>query len=130
MMVGFLEFAAMPSSPSSSQATGFEAYIAALASRASKAPVSRLNPDFETWEDCFAYVNSTEPLPITLPGGGKTNLELMRFMDVLRKQELVLVDVGDKPGKFAMCTAAQAAELKAHLPPALARSRYYLGGRS
>jgi hypothetical protein len=120
----------MPSSQSPSQASGFEAYILGLAHKASKAPVSQLAPDFETWEDSFAYVHATGPLPITLPGGGKTNLELMRFMDAVRKQQLELVDVEGKPGKFVLCTPAQAAELKAQLPPAPARSRYYLSTRS
>ena len=90
----------------------------------------RLHPDFETWEACFDYVTSTGPLPIVLPGAGKTNLELMRFLDALRKRKrkrkLELVDVGDKPGHYVMCTPDQAPALKGQVPAAPPPTRNYL----
>ena len=118
----------------SSQGRGFEAYIAQLASRAPQLSPRQLHPDFETWQAFFAHVNSTGPLQITLPVSAKTNLELMRLLDVLRKQDLDMVNVGDRPGHVAICTRAQAIALRAKAPAPLAQVRHYmttpaLGGR-
>ncbi len=114
------------SSPSTSQGSGFEAYIASLASRANQTLQRRLHPDFDTWQACFDFVETTEPLMIALPGGGKTNLELMRLLDALRKQGLELVSVGDTSSQVALCTPAQAVQIKALLPARPERSRLYL----
>ena len=118
------------SQSSSSRGSGFEAYIASLAAKSAQMPARRLHPDFETWQACFDFVRTTEPLAITLPGGHKTNLELMKLLDALRKQGLELVDVGDKPGCVALCTPEQAAALKAQLPSRLSQSRHYLKNHS
>jgi hypothetical protein len=109
-----------------SQATGFEGYIAALASRAPQVTPRQLHPDFETWQAFFDHVNSTGPLEITLPVSPKTNLELMRLLDVLRKEGLDMVNVGDRPGHVAICTRAQASALRAKAAPRMGQVRHYL----
>ncbi len=111
-----------------SHSSGFEAYVVSLAAQANQAAQRKLHPDFETWQACFDYVNSTGPLAIDLPVGSRTNLELMRLFDALRKQALELVNIGDKPGHVAICTAAQAVELKAQMPSHPGQIRNYLGG--
>jgi hypothetical protein len=116
----------MSSSQSSSQATGFEAYIAALANRTPPISPRQLHPDFETWSAFFDHVNSTGPLEITLPVSTKTNLELMRLLDVLRKENLDMVNVGDRPGHVAICTRAQATDLRAKAAPRMGMVRNYL----
>jgi hypothetical protein len=117
----------MSSQPASSQASGFEAYIATLASRTPQIMPRQLHPDFDTWEAFFDHVNATGPLEISLPANTKTNLELMRLLDALRKQNLDLVNVGDRAGHVAVCTRAQAVELRAQkAPPRLAQVRHYL----
>ncbi len=114
------------SQSASNQGTGFEAYIATLASRAPQISPRQLHPDFETWQAFFDHVNSTGPLEITLPATTKTNLELMRLLDALRKQNLDIVNVGDRPGHVAICTRAQAIEARAKAPPPLAQLRHYM----
>ena len=109
-----------------SQATGFEAYIATLARRAPQITPRQLHPDFETWQAFFDHVNSTGPLQITLPVSTKTNLELMRLLDVLRKENLDVVNVGDGPGHVAICTRAQAVALRAKAPARIGQVRHYL----
>ena len=116
----------MASSQSSpSQGNGFEAYIARLASRAPQITPRQLHPDFETWTAFFDHVNSTGPLQITLPATTKTNLELMRLLDVLRKEDLDVVNVGDGPGHVAICTRAQAVALRAKAAPRIGQVRHY-----
>ncbi len=114
------------SQSASSQGSGFEAYIAALASRTPQITPRQLHPDFETWQAFFDHVNSTGPLQITLPVSTKTNLELMRLLDVLRKQDLDMVNVGDRPGHVAICTRAQAVALRAKAAPRMGQVRNYL----
>lgn len=116
----------MPSHSASSQATGFEAYIATLTSRAPQILPRQLHPDFETWEAVFDHVRVSGPLEIELPTGAKTNLELMRLLDVLRKRDLDVVNVAHQPGHVAICTRAQAVELRAKAQLRLGQVRNYL----
>ncbi len=71
-------------------------------------------------------MNSTGPLQITLPATTKTNLELMRLLDALRKENLDVVNVGDDPGHVAICTRAQAVALRAKAAPRVGQVRHYL----
>ncbi len=109
-----------------SHGSGFEAYIARLAGQAPQITPRQLHPDFGTWQAFFDHVNSTGPLQITLPATTKTNLELMRLLDVLRKESLDVVNVGDGPGHVAICTRAQATALRAKAPPRIGQVRHYL----
>ena len=109
----------------SSQGSGFEAYIAQLASRAPQVTPRQLHPDFDTWQAFFDHVTSTGPLQITLPVTTKTNLELMRLLDALRKENLDVVNVGDGPGHVAICTRAQAVALRAKAAPRIGQVRHY-----
>lgn len=108
-----------------SQSSGFEAYIARLAGRAPQITPRQLHPDFETWQAFFDHVHSTGPLQITLPVTTKTNLELMRLLDVLRRENLDMVNVGDAPGHVAICTRAQAVALRAKAAPRIGQVRHY-----
>jgi len=114
------------SQSASSRGSGFEAYIARLAARAPQLSPRQLHPDFETWQAFFDHVNGAGPLEITLPETTKTNLELMRLLDALRKENLDMVNVGDRPGHVAICTRAQAVELRAKAAPKLGMVRHYL----
>ncbi len=114
------------SQSASSQGSGFEAYIARLASRTPQVTPRQLHPDFDTWQAFFDHVNSTGPLQITLPATTKTNLELMRLLDALRKENLDVVNVGDGPGHVAICTRAQAVALRAKAAPRVGQVRHYL----
>jgi hypothetical protein len=117
----------MSSQPASSQSSGFEAYIATLASRAPQIMPRQLHPDFDTWEALFDHVNTTGPVEVSLPITTKTNLELMRLLDALRKQNLDIVNIGDGRSQVAICTRAQAVELRARQAPVrLGQVRNYL----
>jgi hypothetical protein len=116
----------MSSQPASSQATGFEAYIASLASRAPQIMPRQLHPDFDTWTAFFDHVNANGPLEISLPVSTKTNLELMRLLDALLKQNLDIINVAGRPGWVAIGTRAQAVELRAKAQPRFGQVRNYL----